>query len=100
MFFTDWQFVKAALERAVKSACQAVLLVIGADQLDAFHADWQGFASAAAGAFVLSLLTSVGSGLVGERETPSVVGETLAPRREPKAFGPDELAVDDERPTS
>lgn len=98
MFFLDPAFLKAAAERALKSAAQAVLLTIGADQLDAFNADWQGFVSVAVGAAVLSLLTSIGSGFVGERETPSVAGETLTHPRAPYTPGPDELAVDDDRP--
>lgn len=79
MFFLDTQFLKAAGERALKSAAQAVLLMIGADQLDALSADWQGMASVAAGAAVLSLLTSIGSGFVGGG-TPSVGGEALLPK--------------------
>lgn len=100
MFFLDPQFLKAATERAVKTAAQTVVVSLGADQmLDAFHADWETLGGVTLGGLVLSYLTSFASGMVGERETPSVVGETLASPQEPQAFGPDELAVDDDRPT-
>lgn len=92
MFFLDPQFLKAATERAVKTAAQTVVVSIGADQvLDAFSADWETLGSVALGGLVLSYLTSFASGLVGERETPSVVGETLAQPREPYVPGPDDM---------
>ena len=56
------KFWNVALDRAVRSAAQAALLVLGADQvptLDAFAVDWQTVASFGVGGFVLSLLTSL-----------------------------------------
>jgi len=60
-------------ERAVKSAAQAVLLVIGADKFDVLTADWELYAAAAASAAFLSSLTSLASTKVGDPDSPSVV---------------------------
>ena len=68
------RFILETVERAVKSAAQAALLVIGADQLDALSADWGNVASFAVGGFVLSVLTSVASKPFGVDDgSPSVV---------------------------
>lgn len=83
MFFTDPQFLKAALERAVKTVAQTVVAMLATDLAGVLDVDWTAVGSAAALAGVVSLLTSVGSGFVGERETPSVSGETLSQPREP-----------------
>lgn len=50
-------------ERAIKTAAQAALLVLGQDMLgfDVFLADWLNLAGFAAGGAVLSILTSVAS---------------------------------------
>jgi hypothetical protein len=51
-----------------------VLLVIGAEQLDALSADWATLGSFALGAAVLSLLTSLASKpFGGDDGSPSVV---------------------------
>ena len=85
MFFLDGKFLKAATERAVKSGFQfAGLAYFGGDVLfDVFTADWKTIAGVFAGGVLTSYVTSFGSGYVGERETPSVTGETLAEPREP-----------------
>lgn len=57
-------FLASAVERAIKTACQSALLVLGADQINVITADWGAVAGFAAGGFVLSLLTSIGSGSV------------------------------------
>jgi len=67
------KFWIATFERAIKSAAQSALLVIGADKLDALAADWQMVASFAGGGAILSLLTSIASSKVGDEESPSVV---------------------------
>ena len=69
-------FGVATLERAVKTAAQAAILVIGADQFNVFILDWVGLAGFAAGGFVLSVLTSVATAGIGG-DGPSVAGETL-----------------------
>lgn len=94
MFFLDSQFLKAAFERAVKTVAQAVIALLVADHVaGVLDVDWLAVGSAAGLAGLMSLLTSVASGYVGERETPSVGGETLTSPREPYAPGPDDLGV-------
>lgn len=57
-----WKFWKAALLRAVRTLAQTAIAVIGtAAVLE--EVNWWGAASASALAFVLSLLTSVATGL-------------------------------------
>ena len=57
------------LDRAVKTAAQAALLTIGADQVNAFEADWLTVLGMAAGGFVLSALTTIGRrGIFGRSE--------------------------------
>ena len=59
-------YLLAVLERAVKTAAQSALLVFGADQINAMHANWADVGGFAAGGFVLSVLTSLAtSGLGG-----------------------------------
>ena len=68
------RFIRETIERAVKTAAQSALLIIGANQIDALSADWKAIASFAAGGFVLSVLTSLASKPLGEDDgSPSVV---------------------------
>lgn len=67
------KFVKETIERAVKSAGQAVLLVLGAGQVQALTVDWQTVAGFAAGAVVLSVATSAASFGFGPEDSASVV---------------------------
>lgn len=68
-------FWTAALERATKSAAQAAILVIGADQLNVLSVDWLELGGFALGGFVLSVLTSVGSDAVTRSDGPSLANE-------------------------
>jgi len=69
------QFLKDLLERATKTAAQTLVLAIGAAQgFDLFTADWRTLAGAAAGGFVLSVLSSIASATFGDRSSASVVG--------------------------
>lgn len=72
MFTTS--FWKQAAERAVKSAAQALLLLWAADAgFNVINADFAVAGGTAAGAAVLSLLTSVVTSGVGEKNDPSMV---------------------------
>jgi len=57
------EFLKAALIRAVRTAAQSALAVIGAGAFDVVAADWAAIGSVSAGAAVVSLLTSLATGL-------------------------------------
>lgn len=71
-------YVKAVAERAVKTAAQSALLVLGADQINAIHVSWAEVGGFAAGGFILSVLTSLAtSGFGGEG--PSATTERIAP---------------------
>ena len=68
------RFWLECVERAVKSAAQSALLVVGAEQLDALSADWRTIGAFAAGGAVLSMLTSIASKRIGPDDgSPSVV---------------------------
>ena len=67
-------FLLAVLERATKTAAQSALLVLGADQIDAMHANWGDVGGFALGGFVLSVLTSIASSGLGGNG-PSVTTE-------------------------
>lgn len=71
------QFWQDAFERAVKTAAQTAVVAIGAAAgFDLFTADWQTVGGAAAGGFVLSVLTSLGSQPFGDRHSASVVSSS------------------------
>lgn len=66
-------FWMQAAERAVKSAAQALLLLWGATEFDVLTVDARAALGLAAGAAVLSLLTSIVSLPAGEPASPSAV---------------------------
>jgi hypothetical protein len=69
-------FWMATAERAVKTAAQVLLVYLGADAVDAFAVSWERAGSIAAGAAVLSVLTSIASAQAGpDKGSPSLVGE-------------------------
>lgn len=72
------KFWSEAIERAIKTAAQSVILAWGAaNGADLFELDWQEAVGFGLGGFVLSLLTSVASGAVaaGGKGSPSLVDE-------------------------
>lgn len=66
-------FVKDLLERAVKTAAQTALTVLGAVQLNVLHVDWETVTGLAGGAALLSVLTSLASLKFGGTGTASAV---------------------------
>jgi ABC-type enterochelin transport system permease subunit len=68
-------FWAATGERALKTAAQVVVAFFGADVVNAFSVDYSRVAGIALGAAVVSVLTSIISAPVGEKGTPSLVGE-------------------------
>lgn len=77
MIFTG-SFWKATAERALSTAAQSALLVLGADQIDALQADWELVAGFAAGGFVLAVLKALAASKVGA-VGPSLANEVISP---------------------
>lgn len=71
-------FAKAAAERAVKTTAQVAASTIVAAGVGLLDADWIGIASVAGMAGVVSLLTSIGTGLATDG-SPSLTGSEVLP---------------------
>jgi hypothetical protein len=71
-------FLVAVSERAVKTFAQTLLATIGADAAGVFTASTMDAVTVAAGAALISVLTSFASASSG-RTGPSLAGETTAP---------------------
>lgn len=67
------KFWRDAGERAIRTFAQAELALIGADSADLIHIHWAGNLSVAAGAAVLSLLTSIVASGVGSSSSASLI---------------------------
>lgn len=67
------RFLRETVERAAKSAAGAVLLVLGAGQVNALAVDWATVGGFAGGAAVISACMSVASAKVGPSDSASVV---------------------------
>jgi hypothetical protein len=66
-------FWKQSVERAVKSAAQALLGLWALDGFNVLHADFPLAGGVAGGAALLSVLTSIVTSGVGEKDSPSAV---------------------------
>lgn len=76
-------FWKAAAERAIKTFAQTLVVLLGASAVDILAVDWPQALSLAAGAAVVSVLTSIGSDAVTAQDGPSLTdAEVLAPEGE------------------
>jgi len=68
------RFLKALLERAVKTFCQSLATMLGTGAVGILEIGWKQALSVSATMTVLSILTSVGSArLSGDPESPSLV---------------------------
>lgn len=67
-----------AAERAVKTAAQTAVAMLGTGLVGIIDVDWQNVASVSAVAAVVSLLSSIASNPVGDRGTAAVVGRYAA----------------------
>lgn len=67
------EFWKKATERAIKTGAQSAILVFGADQVNALHADWADVGGFALGGVVLSYLFSLATSGAGPDNDPSAV---------------------------
>jgi hypothetical protein len=73
-WLTDGTFWLSAAERAVSTAAQAAVAVIGTDLVvSAVSVDWYYTASVALGAGILSVLKGIAATYVGDKGTPSLV---------------------------
>jgi hypothetical protein len=66
-------FWASAIERAVKSFAQALVAILGVEGVTPFNAPWHTALTTAGMAALLSVLTSLGSERVGNRNDPSLV---------------------------
>lgn len=66
-------FWKDAIERAVKTAAQTAVALIGTGMVGILDVDWVQVASVSAVAALLSVLTSIGSDPFADRGTASLV---------------------------
>lgn len=73
MSFATSTFWKDALERAVKTFAQTLVALLGAGAVDILTIDWQARLSVAAGAALVSVLTSIASSQVGDKDSASLV---------------------------
>lgn len=72
-------FWKAAAERAIKTFAQTLVVLLGASAVDILAVDWPQALSLAAGAAVVSVLTSIASDAVTAQDGPSLTdAEVLA----------------------
>lgn len=71
-------FLAATAERAIKTFAQTLLALLGANQADILTVDNLAAVKVAAGATLLSVLTSFASGKIGYAG-PSLAGETTVP---------------------
>lgn len=71
-FFTG-AFWTGAIDRATKSFAQSLAVLWGADGFNLLHVSWPSSLGVAGGAAVLSLLTSLASGTVGDKGTTSML---------------------------
>lgn len=72
------RFALDVAERAVKTAAQTAVALIGTGSVGIIEVDWQNVASVSLVAALVSILTSLGSDRVGTPGTASVVGRYAA----------------------
>ena len=88
MTYTSTAFWTATLERAIKTAAQSLITLIGTEAVGILAIDWAQILSVTATMTLLSVLTSVASGPIGEPGPGMMSGEAIvqpAPR-EANAF--------------
>jgi len=74
--WATWAFWGDAVERAVRTAAQAALGVIGAGTIGLLDVDWPTVGSVAGLAVVVSLLMSLAAGNSGDPATAGWITET------------------------
>lgn len=69
----EGKFWKATAERAIRTAAQAILALLGTDVAGILQVDWVQTVSVAALAAFLSVMMSIVATGVGDHESPSFV---------------------------
>jgi hypothetical protein len=69
-------FWKQALERAIKTAAQAAIALLTVNGTGVLDVDWAALASISGLAAIASVLTSLVTAGVGEKDSPSAVSIT------------------------
>lgn len=77
-YMTTAEFWLATLERAIKTAAQTAVALIGTGAIGILDVDWRQVASVSALAAIVSVLTSLASDRIGN-PGPSLVGEGTVP---------------------
>jgi hypothetical protein len=68
------EFWSQATERAIKTFAQSAILALGASEgFNLFKLDWHNLVGFALGGMLLSFLTSLASGPIGPKGSPSLV---------------------------
>lgn len=73
------EFWKAALERAIKTFAQTLVVLLGANAVDVLHLDWIPLLSLSVGAALVSVLTSIASGKFSGQPGPSLTNAEVLP---------------------
>ncbi len=83
-----WKFWRDATERAVATAAQVLVVLLGGDAIDLLTVSWPALGAAAGAAGLLSLLKSIAATHVGRKGTASLVdGPTRPPYVYDRATG-------------
>lgn len=68
-----WSFWKQALERAIKTAAQSAVALLGVAGLGILDVNWRATGSVVVLAFIASFVTSIAVSGIGEPNSPSSV---------------------------
>ena len=100
MTYTSPAFWTATAERAIKTAAQSVITLIGTDAVGILALDWAQILSVTATMTLLSVLTSVASGPIGEPGPGMMSGEIIdqsVPLQDPTDFEEEQASDQDKR---
>lgn len=81
--YTNKQWWAEVADRAIRTAAQTAIALIGTDTVGITSVDWPGIGSAAALAAVLSVFMSLAAGRIGP-DSPSLIVPTAPPAPAPE----------------
>lgn len=85
------QFWKDTAERAIRTFAQALIAILGAGAVNILAVDWGQALSVAAGAALISVLTSIAASGFGDKGTPSLV--TSPPVETPESLDAADVTI-------